>query len=175
MSFNFNEQLEQDAKQYNVQRSEYFKFQEGDNNIRVLSPSAVLARHQLGVKQSAICYGKDEGCPYHGENEIEIRVKWWMWIHDLRDNKVKIAEMPYTIVKALGQFQQSEEYGFQDLPIPYIINITAEKAGTKEVKYTILPARQNSSIPADIERDYLNKKPIDDIVEAVKNKAKEQG
>src|SRR3990167_3939290 len=172
MNFNFNTQLEQDSKEYNVQRSEYFKFQEGDNNIRVLSPSVVLARHQLGIKQASICYGKDEGCIYHGDNDKELRIKWWMWIHDLKDDKVKIAEMPYTIVKALGQFQQSEEYGFTDLPVPYIINIKAENAGTKEVKYTILPARQNSEVSAKVSEEYLNKKPIEDVVEAVKNKAK---
>lgn len=174
MEFNFSEQLEQDTKAYNIQRSEYFKFKEGDNNFRVLSPFAVLARHQLGPKQSVVCYGQDEGCPFHGENEKELRVKWWLWIHDLSDDKIKIAEMPYTVIQALGQLQKSEDYSFDTLPMPYTVNVKAENAGQKDVKYTILPARKNSETPEHILNEFASQKSIEDIVEAVKQKAKEK-
>lgn len=103
---------------------DYFKPQGGDNKIRLLSP---FVGH------------KDE---YQGK----ISVKFVAWVWDYRSNNVKAYFMPRTIVDAIGALQSNPEYAFDELPMPYDITVNAVNAGTKEVKYTVTPARANTPV-----------------------------
>lgn len=179
MTYNFNEEMQQAEKKYDMGRDDRFKFEEGENRIRVLSPGKPVATHRLGGNRFATCYGMDEGCPYHGEgapkdkdgNEQKPSVKFVMWVIDRRDSKVKLAFMPYTIVKALGALQNSEDYAFDDIPMPYDIAVSAQNAGKKEVNYTILPSPKLVPLTPQEEEELGKKRPVEDVVERMKNKA----
>jgi hypothetical protein len=59
--------------------------------------------------------------------------------------------MPVAIANAIGGFQADPEYAFDEMPMPYDININAQNAGTKEVVYNVIPARNNTSLTAEEE------------------------
>jgi hypothetical protein len=76
--------------------------------------------------------------------------KWLCYVLDRVDGKVKPFFMPHTIYKQIVEFQRSDEYAFEEVPMPYDLTITADaKVGTKEVKYTLTPARKNTELTPD--------------------------
>lgn len=172
--YNFGEQLHKDTKQYGISgKDEFFGFQEGDNKLRILSPAAVVAQHFLGKdKKPAVCFGEEEGCPHHGEQAPKANIKWLVWVWDHHDNGIKLAKLPYTVMQAIAELQKSDEYKFSSLPMPYSINIKTKGAGTKEVEYNVIPARENTPVSDEIMEEYGTKKDPEEIVEAYKSKAR---
>lgn len=169
VKYSFNEEV-QEYEKTNPQTysSDWFKFKEGQNKIRVLSQGKVLSEHfKLGV-----CYGMEKGCPFH-TSEYEkspARPKWLMWIIDRADNKIKLAKMPYKIVKAIADLQTNEDYSFDEIPMPYDITITATKAGTKEVEYSTVPSIKRIEITPEEDEEYNKQTSVEDIVQKMKDK-----
>lgn len=175
MSYNFNNQLEQDSKEYSYGKSQYFKFEEGDNKVRILSPGIVVGQHYLGKNtKPAVCVGEKEGCPHHGDNLPPARPQWMLYLWNYKAENVQQARMPYTVMQSLAKLQNHPEYKFDDLPMPYDITIVAVNAGTKEVQYTVMPARQNSDLPEKCQEQYAKKKPIQEVVDGMRLKSVSQ-
>jgi hypothetical protein len=168
-NYNFEDELKAAEKAFNIGKGDTFKFQEGDNRIRVLSPGKPVATHRISQKEYHTCYGEDKGCPFHGDNEKQTSVKFLMWIIDRRDGKVKLAFMPYTIMKNLVTLQNDPDYRFSAPPLPYDITVNAQKAGTKEVTYTVLPKKEEP-LTVDEEREFADQKPVDEVIERLKKK-----
>lgn len=120
--FSFGEQYKKAEKQYNLGKGEYFKLQEGQNKIRLIS----------------------ECLPHESEYKGKKNFKWLTQVIDRRDGKIKPFFMPNTIYRHIESLQQSDDYSFDGVPMPYDITITAIGAGSKEVKYTTTPARANT-------------------------------
>ena len=116
--FNFQENRQVAEKQYNLGKGEYFKVKDGDNKVRLVS----------------------ECLPHPGEYQGKPNFKWLCQVLDLADGKVKPYFMPDKIYKYIGSLQLDEDYAFDEIPMPYNINIKAEKAGTLEVKYSVIPS-----------------------------------
>lgn len=178
--YNFGDEMRSAEKTYEMGRDDRFKFEEGDNRVRILSPGKALATHRLGGSKFITCYGKDEGCPYHGAgapvdkegNEQKPSVKFLMWVIDRKDGKVKLAFMPYTIVKLLAALQGNPDYSFDELPMPYDVTVNAQKAGTKEVTYAVLPSPKPVALTPQEDEEFAKKRPIEDVIERMQNKAK---
>lgn len=168
--YNFGQELEQAEKQFDIGAKDTFKFKEGENRIRVLSPGKPLATHRVSAKEFHTCYGADNGCPYHTEENERPNVKFVMWVLDRSDGKVKLAYMPYTIMKYLRDFQNNPEYEFFDLPMPYDVIIKATKAGTKDVDYSVIAARSNVELGKEELEEYGKKKDVADLIESWKAK-----
>lgn len=127
---NFADQLKQDAEANkdisSVQGSNWFKFEEGDNQFRILvQPIVLYERFKVGI-----CY---TDCGYTGTP------KYLTWILDKKDNTVKLFKLPYGLSETLGAWQSDEDYKFDKFPMPYDMKVTAVGAGTKEVKYSAVP------------------------------------
>lgn len=165
--FNFNEELSSAEKEFSIGGGDKFKFKEGDNRLRVLSPGKPLATHRISQKEFHTCYGQDSGCPYHEQTSPQPSVKFVMWVIDRADGLVKLAFMPYTIMKALRDLQNNPDYEFDTLPMPYDITVHATKAGTKDVEYSVVPARKNEPLTTDEEASFLNKKSVDEVIESM--------
>jgi len=45
-------------------------------------------------------------------------VKFVCWIIDRRDNQIKLYFMPTTVLNAVGGLQMSDDFGFEDVPMP---------------------------------------------------------
>lgn len=118
MKFDFSANREQAEKQYSLGKGEYFKVKDGDNKVRLVS--ACL--------------------PHPGEYQGKPNFKWLCQVIDLSDGKVKPYFMPDKIYKAICDLQMDEDYSFDEVPMPYNINIKVENAGKLEAKYSVIPS-----------------------------------
>jgi hypothetical protein len=145
-----NEVIQKAEKDYGLGKGEYFKVQEGANKIRVLS--------ELVFNQN--------------EYDGKIKSRFVCWILDRKDQVIKPYFMPVTIARALGSMQENPEYAFKDFPMPYDITINAKGAGSKEVDYQVVAARQNTPL-TDLEEMAMKERTP--IVEFVAKLTEKQG
>ena len=54
--------------------------------------------------------------------------------------------MPNTVYKDIEKLQKNPDYGFDEVPMPYDITIVAAGAGTLDVDYSVVPARNNTPL-----------------------------
>jgi len=149
MKYDFNEEIKKVEESGEVKSgsSDWFKLQEGQNRLRIVSPCEKLAEKF----KKGIVYSWDEGYPWGVDEDKEkgipaTRVKWLTWIIDRVDGKHKLFKIPFTLMKQIGELQANPEYEFDEMPMPYDITISVKNAGTKEVDYLITPARANKPL-----------------------------
>ena len=111
---------------------EYFKVQNGNNIIRVLTE---------GVYHESEFKGKD--------GKVNITKKFVMFIIDRRDGKVKPYFAPYAIYKAIASLEADPFFAFQGMPMPYDVNVKVENAGTLNVQYNVQASPNKSEITPD--------------------------
>lgn len=98
--------------------------------------------------------------------------KWLTRVLDRRDGKVKVFFLGHTIYKQLVAFQQDSESGtdFDELPMPYDININATGAGTMLAKYTVVPSQKRVPLTAAEEDLIREEDSLEDVQEALYKK-----
>jgi hypothetical protein len=126
-----------------------YKYKEGDNRIRLMS----------------------DCLPHTSEFQGKKNFKWLCYVLDRRDGKIKPHFMPHKIYKAIEALQTSEDYAFTDVPMPYDITIHAKQAGTVDVEYTLMPARKETPVTEDEERELYKQKPLKEFQQQLKEKA----
>jgi hypothetical protein len=124
-----------------------FKFQEGDNKLRIVSGSEYL--ETLFINEQT--------------KEERTSKKFVTWVLDRRDKALKLAYFPYAIAKAIAALEADPEYAFKGYPMPFDINVTAEKAGTKDVKYNVIPSRSNTPLSAEEQKAVAALELIEDV------------
>ena len=108
-------------------RAGYFKFQEGKNNILVLTnPVHFRTAFNIGIVY-------DES----GYNDVASS-KYLCYIFDFKDAQIKLMEMSHTIAKSIMALGEGYYTKFTDFPMPYSIEINAVGAGKATVKYTVV-------------------------------------
>lgn len=75
--------------------------------------------------------------------EGEKRFQWLCFVLDRKGGQVKPYFMPVTVYRQIEALQENPDYRFDEVPMPDDLTLNAKGAGTKEVVYTILPARAN--------------------------------
>jgi len=123
MKFSFSEEAKK-------AESGTFKFKEGNNVMRIVSEF---------IYRESIFKDKKTGA------EKKSR-KFVGFIIDRVDGTVKPVFFPRTIIDQISSLQETEDYGFEEVPMPYDINISTTNAGIIEAVYKVIPARANSSI-----------------------------
>lgn len=105
-----------------------FKLVNGTNRVRVVQG---FLPHQSEFTDAA---GKSS-----------TTFKWLTRVIDRRTGKVLTFFMGHTIFKQIVAFQQDTESGtdFDQVPLPYDININATGAGTMLAKYTVVPGKRS--------------------------------
>lgn len=159
-----NEQLEQGQKEHGVSATNYFRFNDGDNRIRVLTAGAVIATHFFGKgKKASTCYGETKGCPFHGEDapkrddgseqKPSIKTTCYVVRTNEKDARVQLADLPYSVIKQIGDYQTSEDYGFgeDEYPMPYDITVKFnEKSKSPNDMYKVLPSPKRAAVSKEI-------------------------
>lgn len=164
----------------------FFTFEKnGTYRLRVLTLCYPLATHFLGKGvKPAVCYGIDKGCPYHGESapkddkgeEKKPSVKFVGYVIDRRDGKVKLGELPYSVINAINDLQEDEEYAFDDFPMPYDIKVTVDKDASPANMYKTLGSPNRSELTEEEEQgltDAMKKRTPEVYVEQRKEKARD--
>ena len=168
---NLNDTIQEGLDKYGTTSGGWFKFEDGDNKMRVLTMPAVMGQHFSPGGYKGICIGAEDNCEGCKE-ETKATPRWLTWILDYKDNELKLIKFPYKIIKSLGEYQNNEEYAFETFPMPYDINITAENAGTTDVVYTIIPARNESEVSKEALEALEKEGKPEDIVEKMKEKVR---
>jgi hypothetical protein len=150
--FNAKQAIDKAAEQYGFGKGEYYKVQDGDNKFRLLSPFVGFQSEFKGTPT----------------------FKFVAWVLDRRDGKIKPYFMPVSVADMIGDLQMSEDYGFTDVPMPYDLNLRATNAGTKEVKYNLLPSPNRIPLTPAEEIEFNKAMPVDEYVEKLREKKAEE-
>ena len=70
---------------------------------------------------------------------------------DLSDGKVKPYFMPDGVYKQILSLQMDEDYAFDEVPMPYNINILTEDAGLLTAKYRVRPSPKHLALTPEQE------------------------
>lgn len=137
--------------------SGWFKMKEGTNQFRVLTEPEVMFEN-FG---KGICYHQ---CGFEGNPKYLARIL------DRTDNKVKLYKIPFTIFETIAGFEKDEELEFSGFPMPYDIKVKAVGAGTKEVKYTVMPSLKRVPVDEATLSSLSKEKSIAEVIEAMQAK-----
>lgn len=188
----FEEEFDQAQKDMGSQQGSFFKFKkDGTYKFRIMSePVKKVSRWGHGI-----CY---EGAPYcqkdvldkeyeeakakakaEGKDPNDVRypslsIRWMTWAYLYNDSSFVIFDMPNPIASEIRAFQSSDEYKFTEWPMPFDVSITVKNAGKTTVEYSVLAARQNTEIPADIMEEFAKQTPIQQIKEKLQAKQKDK-
>lgn len=179
MNFDFEAKADEVAKEFNIGNADLYEIQEGDNQVRVLSGYDVVARHWQGKgEDNPVCFGEDKGCPWHERiegNELKypLRIRCIFWLLDRRDDKIKLAFMPYKFASAIGKLQKDKEWGFEQVPMPYDVNFTAEGVGDRDVEYAMVPVPSRKKLSNEVIGELALKKTPEEIAAGMKQRARE--
>jgi len=128
MPIDFGARMKEAEQAGMLSSGDYLKLKAGANRFRLMS----------------------ECLPHEGEFQGKKNFKWLCYVLDRVDGKIKPFFMPHTIYKQIVEFQRSDDYAFDDVPMPYDLTITADaKVGTREVKYALTPARKNTDVTTE--------------------------
>lgn len=139
----------------------FFRFDKtGEYRLRLLTPGYPMATHFFGKGvKGKVCYGADKGCPYHGEKagkdeetgeERKASVKFVSYVLDRNDGQIKLAELPFSVIKVVTDLQEDTDYAFEDFPAPYDLKITFNKETNSPAdKYKTLPSPKMEPLTED--------------------------
>ncbi len=96
--------------------------------------------------------------------------RWLTYVIDRKSGKIRPYMMPNTVLRAIEALQEDPEYAFEDVPMPFDVTINAKGAGTKEVEYTVLPARQSVPLTTAEEADLAAQKSLPELQKALYEK-----
>ena len=167
-------EYEQVAKDNNIGGgSDYWRPQPGANKVRILSEFEAHGKHFIQAdNKSYECIGLEKGC-VHCINGEKVKPEFLMWVLDRTDGVVKLGQVGYSVVKAIGQLSRSEDWGFIDLPeYDLIVNRDGEKMQTR---YTVTPTPNKTPLTA--EEEVLvkeNVKDLKEIIEGYKKKVMDE-
>lgn len=148
MKFDFASARKTSEKEYGLESGGPFKPSEGANKLRLLSAPLLYVNTFKGKQ----------------------RAQYVCWVYDYREERVRLYFMPPSIYKMIEGLQKSEEYGFEEIPMPYDISLNADGAGTIEVKYQVMASRTNTELTTSCIEQLDKKGPIEDVVAKLKEK-----
>jgi hypothetical protein len=137
-----------DAEKEGLVGSGVFKPQEGANRVRIVAGPLKHAETYQG----------------------EPRFKWLVYVLDRADGQVKPYFMPHSIMKMIKALQETDDYAFDEIPMPFDITINAKGAGTRDVEYSVVPARKSTPLTPDEQNAIDAKQPIEEYQRVTREK-----
>ena len=178
----FTNKIQEAEKEYGSGQQPRFKFKPGVNRVRILAGGEPIATHWIGDK-GVTCVGKDKGCGYHGANapidkrtgkEVKPSVKFAVYLLDRADesNFIHLVFLPWSVVKALDDFAQDDDYKFETLPMPYDISVKFDPDASPADMYKVIPSPKREQVSEEIVEQLSKLKPVKEIVQKIKDKTK---
>lgn len=134
-----NDSLEKGMEDTRASLNFLNKFNEGDTRVRILTEGAVIAQHFFGKGiRPSICYGISKGCPFHKSDDNAASVKYSCYILDRTDNSIKLADLPYSVIKKIGDLQLNSEWAFDTFPMPYDVTVTHKPKESPANMYSVV-------------------------------------
>jgi hypothetical protein len=150
---------------------DYFKFEDGINQVRVVSEPEMQEQHFIESENKGyVCPGRQNGCKYCAQG-MKSKVRFLTYIIDRKDKaefatgKVKLAFLPWSVVSSIREYQEDPEYAFNDTP-NYDFRI--KKEGQKlNTKYTVIPGQMRSELTPDEKAQVESMKPIAEVIKGL--------
>lgn len=157
----FKKDLESN-KRGNDERADRFKLKNGDNKIVILTnPIGFSTVFGLGIAYEGCGYAQYAGRKYK------------CYVLDTTDNKVKIADFSYTTAQKLSALSEGTRTAFEGFPMPYVVNLKTDNAGTKEVTTDVL-AMEDYSVDSAVLEQLEAYSPIQEVIDNLKKWQKKQ-
>ena len=137
-----------------TQSNGYFKPQDGDNKIRILS--SPIFGHIDGIGKNTVRYRMGTEPSKSSMPDGKVRFFWTFVIWDYADKSIKIFEAAQaTIWKRIKALSQDADWG-----APYFYDLKINKKGKdKETEYQLTPVPGNREISPEI-KSAFHEKPI---------------
>jgi hypothetical protein len=177
---NLKDSFNQLEKELGIRRGgDYFSFERGNNQIRLLTEWVPIASHRVNGKNYT-CYGEEEGCPYHGEdapvdekgNQQKVRVRFVTYVLSRADNQIYLAFLPYSVVKSIVDLSTQTGWEFNEFPMPYDIVVKYDPDASPTEMYKVFPSPSREPVSSEILTALSVKTSPEEIVERIKEKAK---
>lgn len=146
----------EESRQKEERSKDYFNIEEGAQQF-------VLLTHCAPFPQVWDNATKKYRPAVEGDKNISMRGVCWV----LQDGNIKEAKLPYSIVKQIRSLSQNPDWEFK-VPFPHTLTLTAEGAGTKEVKYSLTPSPKQIEISAEVLAELAKKPTPEERVERIK-------
>lgn len=150
----------EEMNDYGIKKNttQYFRFNEGENKIRVLTDSKILVQHWINNKP-ATCYGISKGCPFHvdtvktdkdaeKEKNWKPSIRFACYILDKNDGQTKMAELPSSVQSQIDNLKKDSDWTFTEFPMPYDIKVTFNKEEAPANKYKVLASPKREPVPS---------------------------
>lgn len=149
-----------------------FRFQPGENKVRVLDLSREWLISHFTKTGNIECLNTitGEGDCSLCHDKKQRTAKKLGYLYSYVDEKIVLAFVPRTVVTELQNFSNTEEYDYSEFPMPYDVTVTYDPKAAAKDKYKTLPARQNTPLLSGVLDDLQKRKPLDQIVESIRNK-----
>lgn len=149
-----------------------FRITPGQNRIRILEGGDPTITHWVSDR-GYTCFGQNEGCPFHDKG-IRQSVKFATYVLDktTKSDEIHLLFLPYSVVKEIDILQKSEDYMFENLPMPYDISIIYNPDAEPTGKYKVVPSPHKTSIDSSILEKLSQLKSTKEIINDIKKKAK---
>jgi len=144
--------------------SDFYTIKEGSNKMRIMTDFVEVSTINRKGKYAGLVSADNKP-----QAEDQVQLKGWAWalIRKNEGDELKIVQFGSRILKQLVAYRNDPDYSFDTMPMPYDIDLKASGAGTKEVSYTVIPARHSTDV-SSAEMEALNKKKaISYIVDAI--------
>lgn len=158
----------------------YYKFHEGKNKIRILAEGEIIATHFVGGK-GYTCFGIKDGCPYHGEGTPKnedgstrkpaAKLITYVLDRNSEDQHPQQAEIPYSVVKQINTFAEEKDFAFSSFPMPYDLTVNYNKKASPNDMYKAVPGATREPVSAEVLDELEKVPPVSQIVERKKARA----
>ena len=158
-------------------KNDWWKAKEGDNRIRILTDGEKYPEHNRFDKNFengdyvGICVGKEKGCPACLSGRLTPSVKYLFWILDNEDGTIKLAKLTYGIVSQLSELLKDPDWAFEEMPMPYDVNIRYTESAAPANKYKLIPSPKRTPVTETVLQAISDKKSPREIIEAISAKA----
>ncbi len=136
-------------------KSNYLKFQEGDNRFRVLSSAIVGWQYFTAQNKPVRSREPFDGIPKDIKENGKVKHFWAFICYDYQSESIKILEITQvSIMEAIKALIDNQKWGNIFL---YDLNVGRTGEGL-ETKYTVQPEPPIGEVSEDIKKKYLDVK-----------------
>lgn len=139
----------------------YFRFEDGENIIRILSLPVHTAQYFLG-KGIAPVYEQNADDNLKSNKDARLVHRFVCYVYNVNLKRIQIAELGWSIVKQIDELSKSSQYGYDRIP-PYDLIITKTGSGMN-TEYKVTPGRDDKPLDEKLTKEIEGMKSIEDYV-----------
>jgi len=158
-----------------------WKIQEGENKVRIVrNEYGFQAAHWFQKKKLGDCPGINNGCKFCLDEQLSDQARkpskqFYLYIIDRKDQQIKIAQVPWSVVKSIEEWRIKPSYEFNEDGLPKYDMIFSKivdptKQPPSNTSYTVTPERTDTPLSREEVEAILKLDPIDKVIERLGGK-----